>query len=70
MVMIFKANFQIDWTIRQGKNTVRGTRCPWVNSKVSGRSPPLCCTLVLEGSNNIQSITMASNNTKIGAAET
>ena len=25
MVMVFKANFQIDWTIRQGKNTVRGT---------------------------------------------
>ena len=43
MVVVFKADFQIDWTIRQGKNTVRGTRCPWVNSIMSGRSPPLCC---------------------------
>ena len=42
MVVVFKANFQIDWTIRQGKNTVRGTRCSWVNGIMSGRSPPLC----------------------------
>ena len=27
MVMVFKANFRFDWTIRQGKNTIRGTRC-------------------------------------------
>ena len=27
MAVVFKANFQIDWTIHQGKNTVRGTRC-------------------------------------------
>ena len=47
MVMVFKANFQIDWTCCQGKNTVRGTRCPWVNSIMSGRSPPLFCTLLL-----------------------
>ena len=25
MVMVFKAIFQIDWTIHQGKSTVRGT---------------------------------------------
>ena len=48
MVMDFKANFQIYWTNRQGKNTVRGTRCPWVNSIMSGRSPPLLTTLTLK----------------------
>ena len=47
MVMVFKINFQIDWTIRQGKDTVRGTRYPWVNSIMSERSPPLCCTLIV-----------------------
>ena len=30
MVMVLKVNFQIGWTIRQGKKIVRGTRCPWV----------------------------------------
>ena len=47
MVLVFKANFQSDWTNRQGKNIVRETRCPWVNSIISGRSPPLICTPIL-----------------------
>ena len=47
MVIVFYSKCSNDWTNRQGKNTVRGRRCPWVNSIMSGRSPLLCCTLIL-----------------------